>query len=90
MDGLGDSALDGSKVAEQIRTRVPKYTRERRSIMIFGKHWLEVYIFITLLTGITTGHGYTEGHSMEFDCAAQAEAGGDYLYRYTRSVTVFA
>lgn len=58
--------------------------------MIFWKHWLEVYIFITLLTGITTGYGYTKGHSLEFDCAVRAEVGGDYLYRYTRSVTMFA
>lgn len=76
MDGLGDSALEGSMVAEQHQDASPEiHIRERRSIMIFGKHWLEVYIFITLLTGITTGHGYTEGHSMEFDCAVRAEAG---------------
>lgn len=58
--------------------------------MSFWKHCLEVYMFITLLKGITTGSGYTEGHSMEFDCAVRAETGGDYLYRYTRSVTAFA
>lgn len=80
--------FDGGRTDQDASPEI--HTRERRSIMIFGKHWLEVYIFITLLTGITTGHGYTEGHSMEFDCAARAEAGGDYLYRYTRSVTVFA
>lgn len=80
--------VDGCRTASG---RESRYTFKKETQHYdFWKHWLEIHIFITSLTGITTGYGYTKGHYMAFDRAVRAEVGGDYLYRYTRSVTVFA